>query len=66
MCGAGEPTHLIIEGVTEDGRVFRPSDWIERLIDTAGAFGADRRLARNIYSGPERRRQQTASAGADG
>lgn len=58
MSAAHEPTRLLIEGITEEGRTFRPSDWIERLIDTAGAFGPERRLNRMAYSGPERRQQQ--------
>lgn len=34
----------VIEGVGEDGRRFRPSDWVERLATTGARFGADRRL----------------------
>lgn len=60
MSATGEFAQLIIEGITEDGRVFRPSDWIERLIDTAAAFGPERRVNRKPYSGPERRRQQVS------
>ena len=58
MPATDESAQLIVEGITEDGLVFRPSDWIERLIDTAAAFGLERRLSRKPYSGPERRRQQ--------
>ncbi len=35
---------LIIEGVRENGAVFRPSDWSERLSSTFGEFGKDQRL----------------------
>lgn len=35
---------LIIESVREDGRQFRPSDWIERLSANMGTFGPDHRL----------------------
>jgi hypothetical protein len=35
---------LIIQSVSEDGRQFRPSDWIERISGTLGTFGADNRL----------------------
>ena len=35
---------FIIEGIREDGAVFRPSDWVERLASLASTFGADRRL----------------------
>ncbi|MCK5639541.1 MAG: DUF3579 domain-containing protein [Gammaproteobacteria bacterium] len=33
-----------IESVREDGRRFRPSDWIERISATLGNFGLDHRL----------------------
>lgn len=51
---------IVIEGVTDDGRAFRPSDWVERLIDTASVYGRDRRAHHGAYSGPERRRRQIA------
>ena len=35
---------LVIESVREDGKQFRPSDWIERLSANMGTFGADHRL----------------------
>ncbi len=50
--------HLVIKGLTRDGKVFRPGDWAERLIDTASTYGADRRARHNNYPGPERRRRQ--------
>jgi hypothetical protein len=50
---------LIIEGITEDGKTFRPSDWIERLCGSVSSFGADRRSKHpprdHGYRGPERR-----------
>lgn len=49
---------IIVEGITLDGQVFRPSDWIERLIDTVFSYGEDRRNRSGSYSGPERRRRQ--------
>lgn len=49
---------LIVEGVTLDGKIFRPSDWIERLIDTVFSYGEDRRTRSGPYSGPDRRRRQ--------
>ncbi|VAW48395.1 PhnO protein [hydrothermal vent metagenome] len=36
----------IIEGVTEDGRKFRPSDWIDRI----SSMGASYRNQRLVYS----------------
>jgi hypothetical protein len=52
------PPRFVIEGITVDGMVFRPSDWIERLIDTLSSYGVDRRARRGSYPGPDRRRQQ--------
>lgn len=34
----------VIESVTEDGRRFRPSDWVERLSCALASFGPDHRL----------------------
>ncbi|MDH4275289.1 MAG: DUF3579 domain-containing protein [Gammaproteobacteria bacterium] len=39
-----ETTKLVIESVKEDGRAFRPSDWIERISSALGSFGTDHRL----------------------
>ena len=55
---ASDAPKLIIEGITLDGVVFRPSDWIGRLIDTLFSYGEDRRTRSGPYSGPERRRRQ--------
>jgi len=35
---------IIIEGQTQDGKTFRPSDWSERLCDLLAAFGRDQRI----------------------
>ena len=35
---ADPPRAYIIEGVTVDGRVFRPSDWAERLAGAMSSF----------------------------
>jgi hypothetical protein len=51
---------LIVEGLTEDGQRFRPSDWVERLIDTVSVYGQDRRRAQTRLNGHERRQQQLA------
>lgn len=44
---------IIIEGVTEDGRAFRPSDWIERISGSLSTFGADRRIRYSRYLQPQ-------------
>ncbi|NOY71537.1 MAG: DUF3579 domain-containing protein [Gammaproteobacteria bacterium] len=35
---------LVVESVVEDGRRFRPGDWIERISTTLANFGSDQRL----------------------
>ena len=35
---------IIIEGVTENGRKFRPSDWAERMSGALSYFGRDHRI----------------------
>lgn len=52
------PLKLIVEGITQDGQVFRPSDWIERLIGTLSMYGEDRRANLHSYAGADRRRRQ--------
>jgi hypothetical protein len=37
-------SRLVVESVNEDGRRFRPSDWIERISTTLASFGPDHRL----------------------
>jgi hypothetical protein len=44
MRATPKPRHFVIQGVTECGRTFRPSDWAERLSSTLGSFDADARL----------------------
>lgn len=43
---------FIIEGVTETGGSFRPSDWAERLCGVMSAFGGDHRMAYSPYVHP--------------
>lgn len=47
------PGMIIIEGVTEDGRTFRPSDWIERISGSLSTFGMDRRIRYSHYVQPQ-------------
>jgi hypothetical protein len=35
---------IIIEGLTQDGRKFRPSDWAERMSGMLSTFGHDHRI----------------------
>ncbi len=41
---SGLTGRIIIRGVTEDGRKFRPSDWAERITTAVGKVGAGRRI----------------------
>jgi len=38
------PGQILIQGVTEDGRKFRPSDWAERMSGMLSTFGPDHRI----------------------
>lgn len=35
---------IIIEGITTNGRKFRPSDWAERMSGMLSTFGRDQRI----------------------
>ena len=35
---------FVIQGLTNDGKPFRPSDWAERLCGVMSAFGGDHTL----------------------
>lgn len=37
-------SRIIIEGITEDGQIFHPRNWIDRLSASLATFGADHRL----------------------
>jgi len=43
---------FVIQGVTLDGKPFRPSDWAERLCGVMSAFGADNRMQYSPYVHP--------------
>ena len=43
---------FIIQGVTLDGKPFRPSDWAERLCGVMSAFGGDHRMAYSPFVHP--------------
>lgn len=51
------PREYFIQGITEDGRKFRPSDWAERLCGVMSSFGPtargpNARLKYSIYVRP--------------
>jgi Protein of unknown function (DUF3579) len=43
---------FVIQGVTQDGQAFRPSDWAERLCGVMAAFGGDHRMQYSPYVHP--------------
>ena len=43
---------LVIQGISLDGKAFRPSDWAERLCGVMAAFGSDQHLAYSPYVHP--------------
>src|SRR5262249_30287299 len=43
---------IVIQGVTESGQPFRPSDWAERLCGMMSVFGEDRCLSYSPYLKP--------------
>ncbi len=43
---------IIIQGITRNGRAFRPSDWAERLCGIMCAFGGDQQLRYSPYVRP--------------
>jgi len=47
----GSP-EIVIQGVTESGQGFRPSDWAERLCGMMSVFGQDRHLSYSPYLKP--------------
>jgi hypothetical protein len=44
---------IIIEGITREGKPFRPSDWVDRMCGTFASFGANRKLRYSPYLRPE-------------
>ena len=46
------PYEVIIQGITSDGRTFRPSDWAERLSGILASFGNDQKMSYHPYVRP--------------
>jgi hypothetical protein len=49
---SAETKEFVIMGLTSDGKVFRPSDWGERLAGVMCSFGGDHRMAYSPYCYP--------------
>ena len=43
---------VVIQGLTLDGKPFRPSDWAERLCGVMAAFGGDHRMQYSPFVHP--------------
>src|SRR3954470_19229771 len=43
---------FVIQGLTSDGKPFRPSDWAERLCGVMSAFGGDHRMQYSPFVHP--------------
>jgi len=50
--GADTVVEFVIQGMTLDGKPFRPSDWAERLCGVMSAFGGDHRMQYSPYVHP--------------
>ncbi len=47
------PSHrVIIQGVTQKGRAFRPSDWADRLCGVLSTFGRDQQMRYSPFVRP--------------
>lgn len=44
---------IFIQGLTQDGKPFRPSDWVDRMCGSFATFGENRKLRYSPYLRPE-------------
>ena len=49
---ASPVVEFVIQGLTLDGKPFRPSDWAERLCGVMAMFGGDQRMQYSPYVHP--------------
>ncbi len=47
-----DAVEFVIQGLTAEGRQFRPSDWAERLCGIMAAFGGDHKMLYSPYVHP--------------
>ena len=50
---AAKTVEITIEGITREGKPFRPSDWVDRMCSTFATFGENRKLRYSLYLRPE-------------
>ena len=46
-------TEIFVQGLTRDGKPFRPSDWVDRMCSSFASFGENRKLRYSPYLRPE-------------
>lgn len=46
------PYEVVIQGITTEGRTFRPSDWAERLCGILASFGDNQKLSYHAFVRP--------------
>ena len=44
---------IFVQGLTRDGKPFRPSDWVDRMCSSFATFGENRKLRYSPYLRPE-------------
>ena len=44
---------IFVQGVTKEGKPFRPSDWVDRMCSSFATFGENRKLRYSPYLRPE-------------
>jgi Protein of unknown function (DUF3579) len=44
---------IFVQGLTKDGKQFRPSDWVDRMCSSFATFGENRKLRYSPYLRPE-------------
>ena len=40
---------IFVQGLTKDGKQFRPSDWVDRMCSSFATFGENRKLRYSPY-----------------
>jgi hypothetical protein len=50
---AAETVEIFVQGLTKDGKQFRPSDWVDRMCSSFATFGENRKLRYSPYLRPE-------------
>jgi Protein of unknown function (DUF3579) len=46
------PCELVIQGITKEGKPFRPNDWAERLCAVMAPFGGEHRMRYSPFVHP--------------